>query len=189
MKRLFITLLAIEFAFAGTCIAQENKKMSRKEREAAWRAERLKKRAEAEAREAERDSIEFAQAVAAIQNGSWALEASSITFTNGYTQYVTPSTNFVSIDNGTGVVQTAFDNNNIYSPNGLGGITLEGNITGAEISRDKSGKRTLEFLFEKLFNLGDLRLLLGDQRGHDGVFVFQNTSVGKALNDGVGRCF
>lgn len=139
MKRLFITLLAIEFAFAGTCIAQENKKMSRKEREAAWRAERLKKRAEAEAREAERDSIEFAQAVAAIQNGSWALEASSITFRNGYTQYVTPSTNFVSIDNGTGVVQTAFDNSNIYSPNGLGGITLEGNIIGAEISRDKSG--------------------------------------------------
>lgn len=113
--------------------------MSRKEREAAWRAERLKKREEARAQEAERDSIEFAQALEAIQNGSWALEASSITFRNGYTQYVTPSTNFVSIDDGTAVVQTAFDDSNVYSPNGLGGITLEGNITGAEISRDKEG--------------------------------------------------
>lgn len=139
MKRLSLTLLALCIAFAGTCIAQEGKKMSRKEREAAWRAERLKKREEARAQEAERDSIEFAQALEAIQNGSWALEASSITFRNGYTQYVTPSTNFVSIDDGTAVVQTAFDDSNVYSPNGLGGITLEGNITGAEISRDKEG--------------------------------------------------
>lgn len=139
MKKLFLLLAIVSFCFYGTNIAQNDKKMTKKEREAAWRAARLKKKAEARARRAMQDSIDFAQAIQALQNGSWALEASSITFNNGYTEYVTPSTNFVSIDNGTAVVQTAFDNSNINSPNGLGGITLEGNITGSEMSRDKDG--------------------------------------------------
>lgn len=139
MKKIFflLAIVAIGWCIIGT--AQDGKKMTRKEREAAWKAKRLKKRAEREARQAREDSINFAQAVQALQNGSWALEASSITFNNGYTEYVTPSTNFVSIDEGKGIVQTAFDNSNIYSPNGLGGVTLEGGITDAEISSDKSG--------------------------------------------------
>ena len=139
MKKLFLLLFLIAVGWCLSSNAQESKKMTRKERKAAWRAERLKKRAEREAREAMEDSINFVQAVQALQNGSWALEAQSITFNNGYTEYVTPSTNFVSIDEGKGIVQTAFDNSNIYSPNGLGGVTLEGGITGAEISRDKAG--------------------------------------------------
>lgn len=139
MKKLFLTLAIVMLCTGITGIAQDDKKMTRKEREAAWRAARLKKKAEARARRAMQDSIDFMQAIQALQRGSWALEASSITFNNGYTEYVTPSTNFVSIDNGTAVVQTAFDNSNINSPNGLGGITLEGNITGAQMSRDKDG--------------------------------------------------
>ena len=138
MKKLFLLLFLIAVGWCLSSNAQESKKMTRKEREAAWRAERLKKRAEREAKEAMEDSINFVQAVQALQNGSWALEAQSITFNNGYTEYVTPSTNFVSIDEGKGIVQTAFDNSNIYSPNGLGGVTLEGGITGAEISRDNA---------------------------------------------------
>lgn len=133
---LFIALLAA-IAASDICFAQSE--MTRKEREAAWRAERLKKKAERKAQRAREDSINFVQAIHALQNGSWALEASSITFNNGYTQYVTPSTNFVSIDDGTAIIQTAFDDTNIDSPNGLGGITLEGHITGAQISRDKEG--------------------------------------------------
>ncbi len=139
MRRLFFlfAIAALGWCIVGT--AQDGKKMTRKEREAAWRAERMRKKAERAAERAREDSIDFAHAVQALQSGSWALEASSITFNNGYTEYVTPSTNFVSIDNGKGIVQTAFDNSNIYSPNGLGGVTLEGGITGAEISSDKDG--------------------------------------------------
>lgn len=139
MRNRFLFLFLLLLCITGTSTAQSDKKMTRKEREAAWRAARLKKKAEAKAREALRDSIDFAQAIQALRSGSWALEASSITFNNGYTEYVTPSTNFVSINDGTAVVQTAFDNSNINSPNGLGGVTLEGSITGAEISRDKDG--------------------------------------------------
>lgn len=117
----------------------QSKKMTRKEKEAAWRAERLKKREFEKQQEMHNDSIEFAQAINAIRAHSWALEANNVTFNNGVTHYVTPGMNFVSINDGTGVVQTALNNSNIYSPNGLGGVTLEGNITGEELKMDKYG--------------------------------------------------
>ena len=97
----------------------QDKKMTMKEKEDAWRAERLKKRAKEERLEFVNDSVQYAQAIVAIRNGSWALEASSIAFNNGNTDFVTPSTNYVSINNGIGTIQTALDNTNIYSPNGL----------------------------------------------------------------------
>ena len=117
----------------------QDKKMTRKEKEAAWRAERLRKRAQEERQIIRDDSIQFVQAINAIRNGSWALEASNVTFNNGVTRFVTASTNFVSVDDGQAVVQTAFNNSNINSPNGLGGITLEGRVIGEELKMDKEG--------------------------------------------------
>ena len=134
-----ILLLAICSMLVFTTPAWSQKKMTRKEKEAAWRAERLRKRAAEEQREMRNDSIEHIQAVTAIKNGSWALEASNVTFNNGVTRFVTPSTNFISVNNGNAVVQTAFDNTNIYSPNGLGGITLEGRLTDESMKVDKHG--------------------------------------------------
>ena len=136
--RFLILVTFLLTAGIATVDAQE-KKMTRQEKEDAWRAERLRRR-EAERRsEYRNDSIEYAQAVQAIRSGSWALEASSINFNNGVTHFVTPSTNYLSGNKGQGVVQTAFDNSNIYSPNGLGGVTLEGNITNEELTVDNSG--------------------------------------------------
>jgi hypothetical protein len=117
----------------------QNRKMTLREKEEAWRAERLRKRAAEERREFISDSIQHVQAITAIREGAWALEASNITFDNSTTRFVTPSTNFVSINNGTGTIQTAFDNTNVYSPNGLGGITLEGGISGEELKVDNEG--------------------------------------------------
>lgn len=136
-KRVLFILLAL-FAVQVSLFAQE-KKMTRKEKEAAWRAERLKKRAQEERQIMHSDSIQYVQAINAIRNGSWALEASNVTFNNGVTRFVTESTNFVSVDDGQAVVQTAFNNSNINSPNGLGGITLEGRILGEELKMDKEG--------------------------------------------------
>lgn len=136
-KRVLFILLAL-FAVQVSLFAQE-KKMTRKEKEAAWRAERLKKRAQEERQIMHSDSIQYVQAINAIRNGSWALEASNVTFNNGVTRFVTESTNFVSVDDGQAVVQTAFNNSNINSPNGLGGITLEGRILGEELKMDNEG--------------------------------------------------
>lgn len=136
-KRVLFILLAL-FAVQVSLFAQE-KKMSRKEKEAAWRAERLKKRAQEERQIMHNDSVQYIQAINAIKAGSWALEASNVTFNNGVTRFVTESTNFVSVNDGQAVVQTAFNNSNINSPNGLGGITLEGRILGEELKMDKEG--------------------------------------------------
>lgn len=136
-KRVLFILLAL-FAVQVSLFAQE-KKMTRKEKEAAWRAERLKKRAQEERLIMHNDSVQYIQAINAIKAGSWALEASNVTFNNGVTRFVTESTNFVSVNDGQAVVQTAFNNSNINSPNGLGGITLEGRILGEELKMDKEG--------------------------------------------------
>lgn len=136
-KRVLFILLAL-FAVQVSLFAQE-KKMTRKEKEAAWRAERLKKRAQEERQIMHNDSVQYVQAINAIKAGSWALEASNVTFNNGVTRFVTESTNFVSVNDGQAVVQTAFNNSNINSPNGLGGITLEGRVLGEELKMDKEG--------------------------------------------------
>lgn len=141
MRRITIVsaiMLIILIATQSISYSQD-KKMTLKDKEDAWRAERLKKRTASERRDFINDSIQHVQAIVAIRNGSWALEASNITFDNGATNFVTPSTNYISINNGTGTIQTAFDNTNVYSPNGLGGITLEGNIGNEELKVDQEG--------------------------------------------------
>ncbi|MBQ2778187.1 MAG: DUF4251 domain-containing protein [Bacteroidaceae bacterium] len=132
--------LIVMFAFGWqTAFYAQSKKMTKAEREAAWRAERLKKKAAEERREHLEDSVAFVQAVEALRSGSWALEASNVTFNNGVTRFVTESTNYVSINGGEGTVQTAFNNSNVYSPNGLGGVTLEGRVSGERMSQDNAG--------------------------------------------------
>lgn len=139
ISKSILLILAVLVIGIPADVFSQQKKMTRKEKEAAWRAERLKKRAAEERSEYHNDSIAFAQAIVAIRNGSWALEASNVTLSNGASNFVTPSTNYVSINNGIATIQTAFDNTNIYSPNGLGGITLEGRVNGEELKMDKSG--------------------------------------------------
>ena len=140
MKRIiFLVVLSLLFCTISVGTFAQDKKMTRKEKEAAWRAERLRKRAAEERRIFESDSIQFIQAIEAIKSGSWALEASNLTFGNGITNLVTESTNFVSVNNGTATVQTALNNTNVYSSNGLGGITLEGNVGSERMIMDQYG--------------------------------------------------
>ena len=138
MRRfLFVAVVMMAF-FQFPAMAQRDR-MTKAEREAAWRAERLKKRAAERARIASEDSIAFVQAEEALRTGSWALEASNITFNNGVTRFVTSSTNYVAVNAGEGTVQTAFNNTNITSPNGLGGVTLEGSVWGERMGTDDNG--------------------------------------------------
>jgi hypothetical protein len=138
MIRFLILAVTLIIGLPLTSAAQKNK-MNKAEREAAWRAERLRKREAEKAKIAAEDSIAFTQAVQALRNGSWALEASNITFNNGITRFVTSSTNYVAVNAGEGTVQTAFNNTNINSPNGLGGVTLEGNVWGERMGTDNDG--------------------------------------------------
>lgn len=133
-KVLFLTALLL-LGFTVTTLAQTSKEAR------AARRELLKKKREAQkALEAQQDSISFFKAIEALKNGAFVLEADYVTFPNGITRYVSSTTNYVQVDNGDGIVQTAFSNF-AYSPgpNGLGGVTVEGNVSGIEMKTDKDG--------------------------------------------------
>lgn len=132
-KILYLTIFACVL-FSVSSYAQSSKS----EREKAWRMERLRKRAEARAIELHQDSVAYGAALAALKEGSWVLEANNLNFSNGVMRFVSSSTNYISCNEGEGVIQTAYANFT-YSPNGLGGVTVQGDISGGSFSVDKDG--------------------------------------------------
>ena len=134
MKKVLILASAAWLLLSATTFAQT----SRSEREQRWRAEREQRRAQAKALELQQDSTAFVQALKALKADSWVLEANNVNFSNGITCFVSPSTNYISFDDDEGTIQTAFSNFT-YSPNGLGGVTVQGNILGQRMSTDRDG--------------------------------------------------
>ena len=134
MKKIFYLSIFVCMVFPAISNAQSG----RTEREQAWRMERLRQRDEARATEQHQDSVAYQAALTALEEGSWVLEANNINFFNGITRFVSSSTNYISCDDGEGTIQTAYANF-AYSPNGLGGVTVQGYVSGVHISRDKDG--------------------------------------------------
>ena len=134
MKRFVLLSTLFCFLFSSVVSAQS----TRKEREEAWRKARTERREKEKALESIQVSIAYSQALEALKQGSWVLEANDIMFRSGIVRYVSSSTNYVSVNDGNGVVQTAFTNF-IYSPNGLGGVTVQGSVSGVSMNMDKDG--------------------------------------------------
>lgn len=134
MKRFVLLSTLFCFLFSSVVSAQS----TRREREEAWRKARTERREKEKALESIQDSIAYSQALEALKQGSWVLEANDIMFRSGIVRYVSSSTNYVSVNDGNGVVQTAFTNF-IYSPNGLGGVTVQGSVSGVSMNMDKDG--------------------------------------------------
>lgn len=140
MKRILCVAVCISMLCGGAMMAQS----TRQERREAWKEARAIRRAEAKQWEAIEDSVAFQKALDALKAGSWVMEADNVVFRNGMLRYVSSNTNYVSVQDGKGTVQTAF-NNFIYSPNGLGGVTVQGNVSDQQISRDKDGNAFMNF--------------------------------------------
>lgn len=132
-KVLFLTTLLLLTAM--TTFAQTSKEARAARREALKKERKARKTLEAQ-----QDTIAYMKAVEALKNGSFVLEASNVSFPNGITRFVSSSTNYVQVDKGEGIVQTAFSNfTYLPGPNGLGGVTVQGNVTGVEMREDKHG--------------------------------------------------
>ena len=102
-KVLFLTAMLLLTTMAT--FAQTSKEARAARREA------LKKEREArKALEAQQDTIAYLKAIEALKTGSFVLEANNVSFPNGIVRYVSSSTNYVQVDNGEGIVQTAFNN-------------------------------------------------------------------------------
>ena len=87
------------------------------------------------------DSIASVQARAALQNQDFVLEADNVTFRNGSTVFVNSNTNFISVKGNRAVVQIS-PSNYASGPNGVGGVTVDGMISGQQIIRGKDGRIT-----------------------------------------------
>ncbi|MBM6883832.1 DUF4251 domain-containing protein [Bacteroides caecigallinarum] len=121
--RIIISLFMLLTLMAGNVHAQEFEKLTGAERKAIQ--EKL-------------DSLMYVEAEKAISNKDFTLEADKVEFKYGQTAFVNSNTNFVSVTGDKSVVQVAF-NVPVSGPNGIGGITLDGNISNYEVKKDKKG--------------------------------------------------
>ena len=90
------------------------------------------------------DSIASVQAFAAVKNQDFVLEAQTVQFRNGATVFVNDMTNFISVKGNRAVVQIS-PSNFAAGPNGVGGVTVDGMISGQEYRVGKNGYATYSF--------------------------------------------
>jgi hypothetical protein len=151
MKKVLLTLTVIVAGLSVTALdinAQNSSSMTRHQQEMQkWHQEME----EFKARSAERreineltDSIAGVQAAAAVQNRDFVLEADQVTFKNGNTVFVNSSTTFISVKGNRAVVQIS-PSNFASGPNGVGGVTVDGSISGMQRMVDKRGNTTISF--------------------------------------------
>ena len=137
MKKI-IALMMLVFIGASTAMyAQESKSENR-------RAERKAQRDAEKAREKREEARAYADAVQAINNRKFVLEADRITFKRGRSAFVTSNTNFVLLNGEKASVQVAF-NGPYAGPNGICGITVDGRVGEVKTATDKKGNVTCSF--------------------------------------------
>ena len=141
MKK-FIALLALVLVSTSTMMyAQESERATRR---ADRKAERDAERAKLKAEEQVADAVAYQQAVQALKNKQFVLEANQVMFRNGQTAYVTSNTNFVMMNGTRATVQVAF-NTPYPGPNGIGGVTVDGNTSDMKMNMDKKGNVNCSF--------------------------------------------
>jgi hypothetical protein len=151
MKRVILTLMVVAAGLSMTALdinAQSKPSPGKYQQEMQkWHQDMEEFRA----RSAERrqinelaDSIAGVQAAAAVQNRDFVLEADQVTFKNGNTVFVNSNTTFISVKGKRAVVQIS-PSNFAAGPNGVGGVTVDGTISGMQRIVDKKGRTTLSF--------------------------------------------
>lgn len=89
------------------------------------------------------DSTSHANAIQALKDKQWVLEANNIQNSRGRMAFVNSNVNFVMVDNDEATVQLGSPYRAGY--NGLGGITLEGRINSYKMETSKKGEITVRF--------------------------------------------
>ena len=150
MKKILLALMALVAGLSVTAldINAQNKGPTKLQLERQkWEQEMAQFKARSEQRHELNelaDSIAGVQAAAAVQNRDFVLEADQVTFKNGYTVFVDSNTTFISVKGNRAVVQIS-PSNFSAGPNGVGGVTVDGSISGMQRMVDKKGNTTLSF--------------------------------------------
>ena len=151
MKKVLLTLTVIVAGLSVTALDINAQNTSAKTRLQQDKEKWHQEMEEFKARSAERreineltDSIAGVQAAVAVQNRDFVLEADQVTFKNGNTVFVNSNTTFISVKGNRAVVQIS-PSNFSPGPNGVGGVTVDGMITGVQKVVDKKGRTTFSF--------------------------------------------
>jgi hypothetical protein len=148
MKKIMLTFMVIVAGLSVTAldINAQNKAQSKFRQDMdKWHKDMAEFRARSEQRRALSeltDSIAGVQAAAAVRNQDFVLEANQVTFKNGATVFVDSNTTFISVKGNRAVVQIS-PSNFASGPNGVGGVTVDGTISGLEVKTDSKGRTTL----------------------------------------------
>ena len=151
MKKFLLTMMVFVAGLSSTALdinAQNNTAQTKRQQEMEkWQKEMAEFKARTEQRRELNnlvDSIAGVQAAAAVQNRDFVLEADQVTFRNGNTVFVNSSTTFISMKGNKAVVQIS-PSNFASGPNGVGGVTVTGVVTGMQRMVDKKGRTTVSF--------------------------------------------
>ncbi|MCK5776173.1 MAG: DUF4251 domain-containing protein [Bacteroidales bacterium] len=125
MKTKTLTIITV-FLFL-TAILQAQTPISKKEKKAAKKAQE----------QAQRDSVRVIQENW-VENKTFVLEAQQVYNKIGEVFHLNPSTNFVYFNLDKGIIQLSF--NGLIGWNGIGGITVKGNIIKYEYDIEKKDK-------------------------------------------------
>lgn len=133
----FVALLMVA-SFGTTSLAQDAQTTkTRKEL-------RDEKRAQYKAEEKLMNELDYQNAVNAINNQQFVVEADQLILRNGQNVFVNSGTNFLLVNKEKGTVQVAF-NTALSGPNGIGGVTVDGGISGMKTETDKHGNINCSF--------------------------------------------
>lgn len=115
----------------------------------------------------------FEQAVQALKEGSFVIEADQLLFPGGNTKFVSSLTNFVSMNEGKAVIQIA---TSYYAPgpNGLGGITVNGNASNITMSTSKKGIVYYNFMDQGIAVSATVNIQLSGDGNRATVTIYPN---------------
>ena len=121
MKKILLTLIAVMIG-AISMHAQDDvygKQQQLNEQKAQVELKQKLNRQEQKRLQQQIDSIQHEQALQAMRDSMFTLEANRVVFKYGQRAYVTPSTNFVAVKKNKATVQLSF-NIPVAGPNGMG---------------------------------------------------------------------
>ena len=129
------------------------------------------------------DSIASIQAIAAIRNKDFVLEADNVTFRNGNTVLVNSNTNFISVKGNRAVVQIS-PSNLASGPNGVGGVTVQGSISGYQIQTDKKGRVYLSMNVNGIGISAQIELFITPGSNYSQATIYPNFNSNTVWVDG-----
>ncbi len=147
-------LIGLSLSISSKIFAQE-KEISKSEKKELKKEKKAKRKAEIKLYEEARHD----EASDAIQELDFVLEASTLYSKRGHQINVSDNINFISVKDDKVVLQLAFQNYN--GLNGLGGVTLSGQISKKEFRKDKHGNQYLSFNVIGAILNAEVRIMLG----------------------------